>query len=50
MKGARVYEFRPFRLDTGGHLLFREGQRTSLTPKAVEVLIAAARRSLSIDQ
>lgn len=40
MNGGRVYEFGPFRLDTGGHLLFREGQRTSLTPKAVEVLIA----------
>lgn len=35
----RLYEFGPFRLDAGGRLLFREGQRLALSPKAVELLV-----------
>ena len=34
-----LYEFGPFRLDAGGRLLFREGQRLALSPKAVELLL-----------
>jgi TolB-like protein/Tfp pilus assembly protein PilF len=39
MNVDRLYEFGPFRLDAGGRLLFREGQRLALSPKAVELLI-----------
>jgi DNA-binding winged helix-turn-helix (wHTH) protein len=35
----RLYEFGPFRLDAGGLLLFREGQRLALSPKAVALLV-----------
>src|SRR5256885_11545246 len=34
------YEFRHYRLDTRARLLFRNGQRVVLTPKAVDLLIA----------
>jgi len=34
------YEFRQYRLDTRARLLFRNGQRVVLTPKAVDLLIA----------
>jgi adenylate cyclase len=34
------YEFGRFRLDMGGRLLFRDGERIAVTPKAVQVLIA----------
>lgn len=37
---APIYEFGPFRLDSGGRLLFRAAERLALTPKAVELLIA----------
>src|SRR5215470_10099212 len=40
MPDGQQYEFGPFRLDRGGRLLFREGERLPLTPKAVEVLSA----------
>lgn len=40
MSVGRLYQFGPFRLDAGGRLLFREGQRLALSPKAVELLIA----------
>jgi eukaryotic-like serine/threonine-protein kinase len=40
MAADRVYEFGQFRLDASGGLLFREGERVALTPKAVEILIA----------
>ena len=40
MNVGRQYQFGPFRLDAGGRLLFREGQRLALSPKAVELLIA----------
>ncbi|HMT06786.1 MAG TPA: winged helix-turn-helix domain-containing protein [Pyrinomonadaceae bacterium] len=36
----KVYEFEEFRLDSGTRLLFRNGEQLSLTPKAVETLIA----------
>jgi TolB-like protein/Tfp pilus assembly protein PilF len=39
MSVGRLYEFGPFRLDAGGRLLFREGQRLALSPKAVELLV-----------
>jgi TolB-like protein/Tfp pilus assembly protein PilF len=39
MSMDRLYEFGPFRLDAGGRLLFREGQRLALSPKAVELLV-----------
>jgi len=35
-----IYDFGRFRLDMGGRLLFRDGERIAVTPKAVEVLIA----------
>lgn len=34
-----VYEFGPFRLDARDQLLFRDGQRLPLTPKAVKTLV-----------
>ncbi|MDX1980165.1 MAG: winged helix-turn-helix domain-containing protein [Bryobacteraceae bacterium] len=37
---APVYEFGPFRLDTGVHNLFRDGVPVPLTPKAFELLLA----------
>lgn len=40
MSVGRLYQFGPFRLDAGGRLLFRDGQRLALSPKAVELLIA----------
>src|ERR1700687_5981273 len=39
MSVGRLYEFGPFRLDAGCHLLFRAGQRLALSPKAVELLV-----------
>lgn len=36
----RQYEFGPFRLDAAGRLLFRGGERLTLTPKAIELLVA----------
>jgi hypothetical protein len=35
-----LFEFGPFRLDVRGRLLFREGERLPLPPKAADVLIA----------
>lgn len=35
-----LYEFGPFRLDTGERLLLRDGQVVPLTPKAFDVLLA----------
>ena len=40
MPPGRSYQFGSFRLDAGGRVLFREGKRVALTPKAVDVLIA----------
>jgi TolB-like protein/Tfp pilus assembly protein PilF len=39
MAAGLSYQFGPFRLDAGGRLLFREGQRLALSPKAVELLL-----------
>lgn len=36
----KVYEFEDFRLDAAHRLLYRDGTQVSLTPKAVETLIA----------
>ena len=38
--GHKVYEFENFRLDASHRLLYRGGDQVSLTPKAVETLIA----------
>src|SRR5215470_12758618 len=38
MPAGQHYEFGPFRLDSGERLLFRQGKRVTLTPKAVELL------------
>ena len=35
---SQFYEFGPFRLEAQGRLLFRGGERVSLTPKAFEIL------------
>ena len=35
-----IYEFGDFRLDAGAKLLYRKGEQISLTPRAVETLIA----------
>ena len=40
MPPRRSHHFGPFRLDAGGRVLYRDGQRVALTPKAVDVLIA----------
>ena len=38
MAPRQHYEFGPFRLDPSGGVLFRDGERLALTPKAIEVL------------
>jgi TolB-like protein/Flp pilus assembly protein TadD len=40
MEATPSYQFGPFRLEARGRLLFRDGQRLPLPPKAVDVLIA----------
>src|SRR6185503_5297411 len=45
---TRVYEFGPFRLDTGEHALFRDGRPVPLTPKAYETLLALVRQTGSL--
>lgn len=40
----KVYEFEDFRLDAAHKLLYRSGTQVSLTPKAVETLIALVER------
>jgi DNA-binding response OmpR family regulator len=40
MPAGLQYEFGPFRLDRAARLLFRDSERVTLTPKAVEVLLA----------
>ena len=39
----QLYEFGPFRLDTGERVLTRAGQLVPLTPKAFETLLALVR-------
>ena len=39
MTPNRSYQFGSFRLDSGGRVLFREGHRVALTPKAIDLLI-----------
>ncbi len=45
LSGQKVYEFEEFRLDAAHKLLYRGGAQVSLTPKAVETLIALIERS-----
>lgn len=40
MEGTRVYEFGPFRLDSGARRLLRDGQPVALTAKAFDALLA----------
>ena len=40
MPPGRSHQFGSFRLDAGGRVLFRDGKRVALTPKAVDLLIA----------
>jgi len=39
-----IYEFGPFRLDAGEHLLLRDGEAVPLTPKAFDLLVALVER------
>jgi TolB-like protein/DNA-binding winged helix-turn-helix (wHTH) protein/Flp pilus assembly protein TadD len=39
MLSGHKYQFGRFRLDAEGHMLFRDGERIALTPKAVELLV-----------
>ncbi len=39
MSPRRSYQFGSFRLDADGRVLYRDGQRVALTPKAIDVLI-----------
>src|SRR5262244_3010497 len=39
-----IYEFGPFRLDVGEHLLLRDGGAVPLTPKAFDLLLALVER------
>ncbi|CAM4065323.1 winged helix-turn-helix domain-containing protein [Roseateles saccharophilus] len=53
MPPRRSYQFGSFRLDAGGRVLYRDGQRVALTPKAIDVLIAlieARDRSVGKDE
>jgi Tol biopolymer transport system component/DNA-binding winged helix-turn-helix (wHTH) protein len=43
-KTKRIYEFGPFRLDAGEHLLLRDGAAVPLTPKALDLLLALVER------
>ncbi|WP_141508290.1 winged helix-turn-helix domain-containing protein [Ramlibacter sp. WS9] len=40
MPASQRLQFGPFRLDAGGRVLYRDGERVALTPKAVDVLVA----------
>lgn len=40
MPSSDSHQFGPFRLDAAGRVLYRDGDRVALTPKAVDVLIA----------
>jgi TolB-like protein/Flp pilus assembly protein TadD len=40
MSNSRQYEFGQYLLDPDGHVLFRNGERMVLTPKAVDLLVA----------
>ncbi len=44
LSGHKIYEFEDFRLDAAHKLLYRNGVEVSLTPKAVETLIALVER------
>ncbi len=41
----RIFEFGPFRLDTGERVLLRDGKPEQLPPKAIEVLLVLVERS-----
>ena len=43
MSPRRSYQFGSFRLDADGRVLYRDGQRVALTPKAIDVLIVLVR-------
>jgi len=41
----QVYEFGPFRIDTGERLLLRDAQPVTLTPKTYELLLTLVRNA-----
>ena len=43
-KPKHIYEFGPFRLDAGEHLLLRDGVAVPLTPKALDLLLVLVER------
>ncbi|HZI20384.1 MAG TPA: winged helix-turn-helix domain-containing protein [Pyrinomonadaceae bacterium] len=43
--GSEIYEFGPFRLDTGERVLLKDGATVALTPKEAELLTALVRRA-----
>src|SRR5215471_12141255 len=43
-KPKHIYEFGPFRLDAGEHLLLRDGVVVPLTPKALDLLLVLVER------
>ena len=45
MKSGDFYDFGPFRLDARKHLLLRDGQPITLTPKALETLLLLVENS-----
>ena len=45
VRPQHLYEFGPYRLDTGEQLLLRDGKPVPLTPKAFETLVALVERS-----
>src|SRR5215468_8415498 len=44
LQTKHIYEFGPFRLDAGEHLLLRDGEAVPLTPKAFDLLVALIER------
>jgi len=40
MSAGQQYKFGPFYLDSSERVLFRDGERMTLAPKAVDVLVA----------
>ena len=42
---AKYYDFGPYRIDTSGELLLRDGEPQALPPKALDVLIYLVRHA-----
>src|SRR5689334_660686 len=53
MTPVRIHQFGSFRLDASRRVLFRDGQRVALTPRAIDVLVVlveAAGQPVSRDE